>query len=145
MLDTVAGGIQIVSAALLLGAGGRVGAVLLRANLGRGDRRDAMARAAGLDRWVAMPAALLLPLSAALRLRLGGAEGWGKLAVALAIAAGLLWFLAGAMRRRMEQALAREPFDAELYRGLFGLWFLLGWPALPAAAGALVLGLGQAG
>lgn len=137
--------LHALSAAVLLAGGGAIGARLLRANLGGGDRRAAMAAAARLDAWAATPAALLLPLTAAWLLRRAGpsVDGWLKLALALSLAAGLMWLAASAMRRRMAATLAAEPFDAERYRGLFGLWFLLGWPALPAAAAALLLAIAR--
>lgn len=131
--------LHALSAAVLTAAGLAIGTRLVRANLGGGDRRAAARAARRLDLLLATPAAVLLALSAAWLVRRADApDGWLKLSLALSVATTLFWLAASAMQRRAAAALEQ---DAELHRGLFGLAFLFGWPALPVAALLFLLAL----
>jgi uncharacterized membrane protein len=82
------------------------------------------------------PAVVFQPFSGAYLIWQGGwpaASVWLLITYALYVIAGLCWLPVVAIQLRMARMLESEaagvPLDLVRYRGLFRVWFVLGWPA----------------
>ncbi len=130
--------IHILSATILFGTGIGTAFFFWRAHApGNEAGRLAAARATVLADWVfTTPAVLLQPVTGAWLIHRAGVP-WNDLWLAasylLYLLAALCWLPVVAiqlrMKRMLERAAAGEPLDEYLYRRLFRLWFVLGWPA----------------
>lgn len=135
---SIAKTVHVLSATLLFGTGLGTAFFFLGAHLwgDQAARRFAARTTVRADFLFTLPAVIVQPLSGAFLIWRGGidpADLWLAAAYGFYILAGLCWvpvvFIQLEMVRMLETEARGEPLDAQRYRRLLNLWFLLGWPA----------------